>query len=55
MLVVFFKFLEMNGRRRTEGRGRKTDMEGISNIKQGISNDEGKKGVNGYRVNRKSG
>ena len=30
-------------------------MEGISNIEQGISNDEGQKGENGYQVNRKSG
>ncbi len=28
---------------------------GISNSEQGISNDEGKKEVNGYQVNRKSG
>ncbi len=27
----------------------------ISNIEQGISNDEGKKEVNGYQVNRKPG
>ena len=30
-------------------------MERISNIEQGISNDERQKGENGYQVNRKSG
>lgn len=35
---------------KTEGRGRKADVEGISNIEQVISNDEGKKGENGYQV-----
>ncbi len=28
---------------------------GISNIEQGMTNYEGKKEVNGYQVNRKSG
>ena len=31
------------------------DVEGISNIEQGMSNLEGQKGKNGYQVNRKSG
>jgi len=35
--------------------GEGQSIRGISNSEQGISNDEGKKGVNGYQVNRKSG
>jgi len=35
--------------------GQKTEERGISNIEQGMTNYEGKKEVNGYQVNRKSG
>ncbi len=35
--------------------GKRIEGKGISNIEQGMTNYEGKKEVNGYQVNRKSG
>ncbi len=42
----------ISGKRMKDGR---QEAKRISNIEQGISNDEGKKEVSGYQENRKSG